>query len=214
MKSNKGIREQVIENRRQSSNKLLGSGDLQGEELVTFKNAMLKIPENEKALILELQFRIDEQRKELEQRSATVQSLQRNFETLSNFCRSEKSLNKTLTREQEILRKEYSNSIGKLADVEKEKSKLIFELDNKNKQIDRISNVEEKYTILKHDHEDIVKKYRNKIKESEGLEGAIRVLKLKIQNLKKSISELKEALMKAQNECVQANNQTQKHKVS
>lgn len=46
-----------------------------------------------KKIIEELFIKIEEQRKELDQRGITLSAIQRNFESLSNICKTEKQYN-------------------------------------------------------------------------------------------------------------------------
>ena len=55
-------------------------------------------------LVMEMQKKIEEQRRELEERNLTVSALQRNFESLSALCRNERNENQTLKRAAESLR--------------------------------------------------------------------------------------------------------------
>lgn len=60
-------------------------------------------------MIEELKRKIDEQKKEIENRNITIQGLQRNFESLSVIVKNEKSQSAALRSELETLKSNYHN---------------------------------------------------------------------------------------------------------
>ena len=118
---------------------------------------------SDEAMVVELHRRLDEQNKELEQRNNVVSALQRNFESLSTLCMTERNENKNLKKFNESLRKENQEFVDKvtslnnrIALLEKDSEALIKEkkrstklneenqyqkmqIESLNKQLDRKS---------------------------------------------------------------------------
>lgn len=158
-----------------------------------FSSTDLRQPTADTIFVREIEKRIEEQRKDLEERSVAIKTLLGHFENIASMCRDEKNKNIELRHQNMELIKE----IKYLKKILEEKS-VISEKPTRQKQASSISivNIDEYEGIwkendkLKENIKKLEKDHQEKYKEINGLHEQITSLKHIIANLDKNITEL------------------------
>ena len=163
---------------------------------------------------MELFSKIEEQRKELDQRNTTLMAIQRNFESLSMLCKNEKTLNQDLQRKSQHYEAENEGLLAKLHILTEEISHLkelniknLSLLEDKTKSFDKTIREHQQIAIEVVSLKGILKekdeKYTKLMFLNEGLKEEISLkneeingYKVLIGDVKKEKIELEEAIKK------------------
>ena len=132
-----------------------------------------------------MQKKLEEQTKELEQRTITISALQRNFESLSTFCRNEKILNESLSKENQQYISERSEMHAKVSEFEIKMRDSAAECQKLRDENRNKAKTEKELEELKIDFAGLEKKLKNKMRDIENLEGVVRVAKIEAEKQKK-----------------------------
>jgi hypothetical protein len=157
----------------------------------TFSIAEPRQASNDLIFMREIEKKIEEQRKDLEERSLAIKTLLGHFENIASMCRDEKNKNIELRHQNIDLIKE----IKHLKKIVEEKS-LLPEKRQKNPSSISIINVDEYEGIwkenekLKETIKKLEKDHQERFKEINGLHEQLTSLKHIIASLDKNISEL------------------------
>lgn len=135
--------------------------------------------------IKDLEKTINEQANELIKREKTIDALQRNFESLSDFCKSEKLRTHNLTLQVESLTKDNEYLTMKIQELSNNKSQL-------PKQVIKEKNID--FDILKDTNSSLLRNIQTKKMEIEKLEDSLRNVKIERERLNKEVGSLKEKL--------------------
>lgn len=133
--------------------------------------------------------KIEEQRKEIEQRNSTLLAIQRNFESLSLLCKNEKNMNQELQRKVAFYMEENGVLIDKVKTLQEKNKILMEEIAAKDKEIVSLRDRSEKMSVfsdkIKRLEEELDK--RNKIINQNQRD--MNELALENKNLKESLRE-------------------------
>jgi hypothetical protein len=136
---------------------------------------------------------IEDQTKELTERANAIKALQRNFESLSDFYKSEKMKSKTLVQEMEDLKKEN----GQLQQRLKEQS-VVKKQQKKSEDSDsptaKPKASQADFDGLRDQNSSLHKALQNKTSELERAEEFMRKLKIEKEKLVKDVTLLKDKM--------------------
>lgn len=189
-----------------------------------------ELSDNEKSLVNELFQRIEEQRRELEQRNNTLAAIQRNFESLSLLCKGEKANNAELAKKVAGLTENNQDLIEKFAGVQRERDALQRKLEEKcedlekakgkmhvlNDSLKKIEELKGKIQELEQEKKLVCNKNKEFAEENTKLGDSLRVAEAKLQGIHSEMQlkgcEMQEKTqiiesLKEENRELQANNE-------
>lgn len=147
------------------------------------------LPEiKDKAVLGELRKIIEEQRKELEANKTTIQALQRNFESLSALCLTERTDKANLQKLSEQLKFENKDFAQQLLACHEKIEKLEAQVADLSGQKKALEKVRDEHILLKATHESTKVSLDMKTEKVAKLEGEVEQQKQRIQELKQRIS--------------------------
>ena len=151
--------------------------DFWSTSVVNFNNQIIKMSDNDKNLVRELQQRLIRQREALQSKNVLFEAIQKNFVILQTMCEHQKRSNDLLARQNVKLKSSYDVNLKELTDLRGVYKKAVSELQFLRDKNAAFAEADADRQELLHKMEDLEREVEKQKAELEESEFQLRVLR-------------------------------------